>query len=79
MKTKPTKTNAMALHIWIAENGDQEARKVILTKAKFCNATLSRILGGHMPRFEIRYRIFRATGIKLNEEDNFPELKAVNS
>jgi hypothetical protein len=79
MKSKPTKTNSMALHIWIAENGDQEARKFILSQAKFCNATLSRILGGHMPRFEIRYRIFKATGVKLNEEDQFPDLAKCNA
>ena len=69
----------MALHIWIAENGDQEARKVILNNAKFCNATLSRILGGHMPRLEIRYRIYKLTGIKLNEDDAFPERQSLVS
>jgi len=63
----------MALHIWIAEHGDRMARNLIVNEAKLCNATLSRILGGHMPKLEIRYRIYKTTGIKLNREDDFPE------
>lgn len=67
--------NSTALYIWIAENGDTAAREIIKREAKLCSATLSRILNGHMPRFETRYRIYKLTGIKLNEEDNFPEIK----
>jgi len=67
------KTNSIALHIWIAENGDHMARNAISRNAHITNATLCRILKGHMPRFEIRYRIFRLTGISLNSEDEFPQ------
>ena len=74
MNTK-LKTNSVALHIWIAENGDCHARELVCKSALMTNATLCRILKGHMPRFEIRYRIYKLTGIKLNEEDDFPALK----
>lgn len=70
-----TKTNSIALHIWIAENGDSKAREEICKEAMITTATLCRIIKGHMPRFEIRYRIYKTTGIKLNEEDQFPELQ----
>lgn len=72
MSTKQ-KTNSIALHIWIAENGDHEAREKVCEAAHMTTATLCRILKGHMPRFEIRYRIFKLTGIKLCEDDDFPE------
>lgn len=76
---KATKTNSTALHIWIAENGDRAAKEQICKEAKVNLSTLSRILGGHMPRFEIRYRIYKLTGIKLNDGDDFPPLQAMNA
>ena len=77
MNKKPT--NSTALYIWIAENGDTVARDKIKAEAKLCSATLSRILGGHNPRFETRYRIYKLTGIKLLEDDDFPELSKMNA
>jgi predicted transcriptional regulator len=67
------KTNSTALHIWIAENGDHAARELICKEAVITTSTLCRILKGAMPRFENRYRIYKLTGIKLNDDDQFPE------
>lgn len=75
MKSKPL-THSLELHIWIAENGDTKARALLCKEALMNTSTLCRILKGNMPRFETRYRIYKITGIKLNEEDNFPEMKA---
>lgn len=69
------KTNSLYLHIWIAENGDQEARKKICDSVKISSAYLCKILKGKEPKFEIRYRIYKLTGIKLNDSDDFPEIK----
>ena len=68
------KTNSTALHIWIAENGDHKARELVCKEALITSATLCRVLKGHMPKFEIRYRVYKLTGIKLSDEDDFPEL-----
>jgi len=73
------KTNSNALYIWIAENGDTKARQLIKQECKLCSATLSRILGGHVPRFETRYRIYKLTGVKLSGEDDFPDLSKVQA
>lgn len=67
------KTNSTLLHIWIAENGDHKAREVVCSEAGMTTATLSRILRGHMPKFEIRYRIYKLTGVKLNDADEYPD------
>ena len=72
MKTKP-KTNSMALCIWVAEHGDSKARAIIKKEACVCEATISKILNGHMPRPGIRYRIYKLTGVKLCGDDDFPE------
>lgn len=69
-----TKINSTHLHIWIAENGDDKARKQICEFAKITSATLCRILKGRMPKFEIRYRIFKLTGVSLNDLDQFPDI-----
>lgn len=74
MKTNQTNNN---LRIWIAENGDKDARDRICNEAKLCRATLSRIVGGHKPKFEIRYRIYKLTGVKLDESDDFPSLSII--
>ena len=74
-----TKTNSISLYVWVAENGDQLARKEICAYANITSATLCRILKGHMPKFEIRYRIYKLTGIKLLESDDFPELSKMNA
>lgn len=69
-------TNALALHVHIAENGDHKEKERIIQVAAISETTLNKILrGGHVPRFGIRYRIYKATGIKLLEEDEFPDLK----
>ena len=68
-----SKTNSTALHILIAENGDNKARELICDSAHMTTATLCRILKGHMPKFEIRWRVYKLTGVKLCEEDDFPE------
>lgn len=70
-----TKTNSISLHIWIAENGDAKAREALCKEVQMTSATLCRILKGHMPKFEIRYRIYKATGIKLDQKDDFPVLR----
>lgn len=73
---KTNKTNSTALHIWIAENGDVAAKEAICKAAQITQSTLSRVLSkGRMPRFEARYRIFKLTGIKLCDSDEFPEQK----
>lgn len=74
MKQNTKLSNSTELHIWIAENGDNQARLLICKEAQITAATLCRIIKGHMPRFEIRYRIYKATGIKLDGDDKFPEL-----
>lgn len=76
---KLVKTNSTALHIWITENGGPAARKLICDKAGINISTLSRILAGHMPKFEARYLIYKLTSIKLRDEDDFPELIAKSS
>ena len=63
----------LALYIWVAENGDHKAREIICESAHITTTTLHRILKGHTPKFEIRYRIYKLTGIKLCEDDDFPE------
>ena len=63
-----------ALYIYIAENGDHAARVKICEEAKISQTTLKTILKGHIPRFELRYRVYKATGIKLCADDDFPEL-----
>jgi transcriptional regulator with XRE-family HTH domain len=76
MKTKHTHT---LLFIHIAENGDRKEKERICSEAKISMSTLAKILRGHMPRPEIRYRIFKLTGIKLDESDDFPDLQKLNA
>ena len=76
MKTPNTFTT---LHIWIAENGDSKARELICREVHMTTATLCRILKGHKPRFEIRYRIYKLTGIKLSDDDDFPAIQAIDA
>lgn len=71
--------NAITLHIHIAENGDRAEKERICKAALLSETTLNKILRGHMPRFEVRYRIFKATGIKLNEQDEFPDIQKQNA
>jgi hypothetical protein len=68
--------NSTMLHIWIAEHGDDQARKHLCETVNITSATLCRILKGHVPKFEIRYRIYKETGIKLSGSDLFPEKEA---
>lgn len=68
--------NTTSLFVHIAENGDREEKERICKLASVSETTLNKILRGHMPRPCVRYRIYKVTGIKLNEEDNFPEVKA---
>lgn len=70
MKTNQN-INFTLLYIWIAENGDDKARKEICETVKITSVTLCRILKGKMPKFEVRYRIFKLTGVSLNEADGF--------
>ena len=66
--------NITKLRIWIAENGDQEAREAIYKAGPISQGSLSRVLKkGQIPRWEVRYRIYKLTGIKLCEDDEFPE------
>jgi hypothetical protein len=75
MKPKQ-KTNSMALHIWIAENGGPCAREAIYKNTPISQSILSRVLtNGHLPKFEARYMLYKLTGIKLSDEDHFPELQ----
>lgn len=67
--------NAITLHIHIAENGDRAEKERICKAALISETTLNKILRGHKPRFEVRYRIFKATGIKLDQKDDFPVLR----
>jgi transcriptional regulator with XRE-family HTH domain len=70
------KTNILPLVIWLAENGDSKARTKLCHEAGLSASTLSNILNrGRMPKFSIRYRIYKLTGIKLNDLDEFPEQK----
>lgn len=68
------KSNSTGLHIWIAENGGNAARKLICDSAEIHDRTLWRILHGDMPRFVTRYRIFKLTNVKLSDEDEFPDI-----
>jgi hypothetical protein len=72
-------TNSFSLLVWIAEHGDREARKLICETAKIHDKTLWRILQGDMPRIMTRYHIYKLTGIKLNDQDEFPELQKMNA
>lgn len=68
--------NALALHIWIAENGGLAAKAKIYKDAQINQSTLSRILSnGHIPKFEARHRIYKLTGIKLSDEDDYSLLE----
>lgn len=68
-----TKNNHTLLFIHIAENGDRREKDRICQDAKISMSTLAKILKGHTPKPEIRYRIYKTTGIKLDDDDNFPE------
>ena len=66
--------NITKLRVWIAENGDQKAREAIYKAGPISQATLSRVLTkGQVPRWEVRYRIYKLTGIKISDGDEFPE------
>jgi predicted transcriptional regulator len=71
---KKLSTN-IALYVHIAENGGSKEKERIRKAANISTATLCKILKGHMPLFETRYQIYKLTGIKLNELDEFPEQK----
>lgn len=74
------KPNILPLIFWLAENGDSKARAKLCHEAELSPSTLNSILNkGHMPKLSIRYRIFKLTGIKLNDEDQFPELQKMNA
>lgn len=75
-----TKTfNATQLHIHIAENGKRAEKKRICKAGGFSETTLNKVLRGHMPDFATRYGIYKATGIKLSEMDNFPPIQSLNA
>lgn len=67
------KINATHLNIHIAENGKRTEKKRICKLGGFSETTLNNVLRGHKPDFAVRYGIFKATGIKLSEEDDFPQ------
>lgn len=74
-----TKNNHTLLFIHIAENGDRKEKDRICQAAKISMSTLAKILKGHTPKPEIRYRIYKITGIKLDENDDFPEFVKQNA
>lgn len=74
-----TKYNITPLQIWIAENGETQAKDLICKEAGITRTTLSRILNGSTTRFGVRYRIYKLTGIKLSNEDDFPPLSEIAS
>jgi len=61
----------MKLKIWIAENGDRKAKALLCELVGIHRITLYHILNGQNPHFENRYRIFKLTGVKINDEDDF--------
>lgn len=72
MKTSK-KTNFNLLYFWIAENGGSEAKKRICKEARISLNTLYRILEGSPSKPDTRYLIHKLTGVKLCDEDDFPE------
>lgn len=73
------KFNATKLNIHIAENGKRAEKKRICQIGGLSESTLNKALRGHMPDFSARYGIYKATGIKLSDEDDFPPLQAMNA
>lgn len=74
------KTYLTKLKIYIAENGKRLAKKKICEKGGFSEATLNKNLReGHFPDFAVRLGIYKATGIKLYETDDFPPLSEIAS
>lgn len=72
--SKTTKINTMYLHVHIMENGNRSEKLRICKLGGFSEATLNKALRGDtIPDKPVRYGIYKATGIKLCEDDDFPE------
>jgi len=73
--SKVSKTNIAKLNIHIAENGRGLEKKRICEVGGIAPSTLNKTLTGkNAPTYPVRYGIFKATGIKLCEEDDFSPL-----
>lgn len=70
-----TKINTAPLHVYIMENGNRSEKLRICKVGGLSEATLNKLLrGDHIPEKPVRYGIYKATGIKLMDEDDFPDL-----
>lgn len=61
--------NTRLLEVWLAENGDFQARLKLCAENDISLSTFNKILKGHVPKFGIRHRLCKA--IQISEEELF--------